>query len=127
VGNHSWDHSHLADLTPQEIRTQLADTQAALVAAGAPPPTLLRPPFGSTGPAVRAEAEALRLREVRWSVDTNDWRGRAPEDIEAAVLDKLAPGAVILLHDHSRESGNTVRALPGIIGAAGAASAAVMR
>ncbi|SCE85696.1 Polysaccharide deacetylase [Micromonospora purpureochromogenes] len=115
VENHSWDHPHLADLSAAEVRTQLADTQAAVVAAGAPAPTLVRPPFGNSGPVVHAQAEALRLREVRWSIDTNDWRGRAPADIRDAVLAGVRPGSVILLHDGSRESGNTVRALPGII------------
>ena len=115
VENHSWDHPHLADLDAAGVRSQLVLTQAAVVAAGAPAPTLLRAPFGSTGPQVHAQAGALRLREVRWTIDTNDWRGRTPEDIEAAVLSRLEPDAVILLHDGSRESGNTVRALPGII------------
>ncbi|MGC3864098.1 polysaccharide deacetylase family protein [Micromonospora chersina] len=115
IGNHSWDHPHLADLSAEAVRAQLIDTQAAVTAAGVPAPTLLRPPFGSTGPVVHEQAAALRLREVRWSIDTNDWRGRAAADIEAAVLARLRAGAVILLHDGSRESGNTVRALPGII------------
>ncbi|WP_131742694.1 polysaccharide deacetylase family protein [Actinomadura roseirufa] len=115
VENHSWDHPHMADLEPAAIRRQLADTSAAIAAAGAPRPTLFRPPFGNTGPAVNAEARALGMRVVRWSVDTNDWRGRAPADITATVLGKAAPGAVVLMHDGVAASASTIRALPGII------------
>jgi peptidoglycan/xylan/chitin deacetylase (PgdA/CDA1 family) len=115
VENHSWDHPHLVDLSLGQIQAEIAETQRAIVAAGAPAPTMLRPPFGSTDATVDGEATAQHLRVVRWTLDTNDWRGRAPADITAAILNNLAPGVVILLHDGTRESINTARALPDII------------
>ena len=39
VENHTWDHPHMADLTPKQIYNQLAGTQRAIMAAGAPRPT----------------------------------------------------------------------------------------
>ncbi|GAA2524515.1 polysaccharide deacetylase family protein [Pilimelia columellifera] len=115
VGNHSWDHPHLADLTAAEIRSQLAETQSAITSVGVPAPALLRPPFGSSGPVVGSVARSLGLRVSDWTYDSEDWRGRQPQDIAAAVVQHARPGMVILLHDGAADATNTVRALPGII------------
>jgi peptidoglycan/xylan/chitin deacetylase (PgdA/CDA1 family) len=115
VENHSWSHPHMADLTAAEIDQQLTSTQRAIIAAGAPPPTLFRPPFGNTNGLVDIAAHRMGLRVVRWSIDTNDWRGRASNDIAASVLDQVVPGAVVLMHDGVTNSAATVQALPVII------------
>ncbi|WP_329243836.1 polysaccharide deacetylase family protein [Actinoallomurus sp. NBC_01490] len=115
VENHSWDHPHMADLDPAQIRWQLAATQHAVTAAGAPAPGLFRPPFGNTSAQVDTTAKALGMRVIRWSIDTNDWRGRAPGDIAASVIDQAVAGSVVLMHDGVRQSAATVQALPTII------------
>jgi peptidoglycan/xylan/chitin deacetylase (PgdA/CDA1 family) len=115
VENHSWDHPHMADLDLAQIHRELADTQQAIIRAGVPPPTLFRPPFGNSNALVDGQAQKLGLRVVRWSIDTNDWRGRAPGDIAASVLDEVVPGAVVLMHDGVANSVSTVQALPTII------------
>jgi peptidoglycan/xylan/chitin deacetylase (PgdA/CDA1 family) len=115
VENHSWNHPHLADLDQAQIDWQLAATQRAITAAGAPAPTLLRPPFGNTSATVDGEAKLLGLRVIRWSIDTDDWRGREPGDIAASVLDQVVPGSVVLMHDGVRQSAATVQALPTVI------------
>jgi peptidoglycan/xylan/chitin deacetylase (PgdA/CDA1 family) len=115
VENHSWSHPHLSDLSAAEIDHQLSATQQAIVAAGAPPPSMLRPPFGDADAEVDAAAARANLKVVRWSMDTNDWRGRTAQDITAAVLDHLSPGQVVLMHDGVQESRNTLAALPSII------------
>ncbi|WP_051300211.1 polysaccharide deacetylase family protein [Actinomadura rifamycini] len=115
VENHSWDHPHLTDLTPAQVRRQLADTSAAVEDAGAPRPTLFRPPFGAGDAMVEAQARALGMRTVRWTIDTHDWRGRTPEEIAATVLTRAEPGAVVLMHDGVARSAATVRALPTVV------------
>lgn len=115
VENHSWDHPHMADLDPAQIRWQLASPQHAITAAGAPAPELFQPPFGNTSAQVDTTAEALGMRVIRWSIDTNDWRGRAPGDIAASVIDQVVPGSVVLMHDGVRQSAATIQALPTII------------
>lgn len=115
IENHSWNHPHLSDLTVDQIHQQIDATQQAIEAAGAPAPTMLRPPFGDTSPTVDAQATRSHLAIVRWSLDTNDWRGRAPADITRAILDQLAPNQVVLMHDGVQQSRNTLAALPGVI------------
>jgi peptidoglycan/xylan/chitin deacetylase (PgdA/CDA1 family) len=115
VENHSWSHPHLADLDQAQIDRELASTQRAITAAGAPAPTLFRPPFGNTSATVDGEGKLLGLRVIRWSIDTDDWRGREPGDIAASVLDQAVPGSVVLMHDGVRQSAATVQALPTVI------------
>ncbi|MBE1530935.1 polysaccharide deacetylase family protein [Actinomadura algeriensis] len=115
VENHSWNHPHLTDLPSARVREQLARTSAAIEDAGAPRPTLFRPPFGSTDATVEAQARALGMRVVRWTIDTHDWRGRHPDEIAATVLTRAEPGAVVLMHDGVARSAATVRSLPTII------------
>ena len=53
IGNHTWNHRSLTGkgtgtrpLTQAQVRAELAQTDAAIVAAGAPQPSLWRPPYG---------------------------------------------------------------------------------
>jgi peptidoglycan-N-acetylglucosamine deacetylase len=115
VENHSWDHPHLADLTPAEIDAQISRTQQALSTAGAPAPTMLRAPFNNLDDQVREAAKRHGLKLAQWGIDTNDWRGRQAEDIVRTVVSQIRPGAVVLLHDGIQDPSNTVKALPAII------------
>ncbi|GAA3345433.1 hypothetical protein GCM10020358_52490 [Amorphoplanes nipponensis] len=115
VENHTWDHPHLGDLTPAEIDAQIARTQQALRTAGAPTPTMLRAPFNDQDDEVREAAARHGLKLAQWDIDTNDWRGRRSADITDAVLARLHPGAVVLLHDGIQDPANTLNALPAII------------
>jgi peptidoglycan-N-acetylglucosamine deacetylase len=115
VENHTWDHPHLARLPAGEALWEMSRTTSAIEAAGAPAPRYVRPPYGDTNPLVAAAAARLRLKIVKWTIDTDDWRGRSSREIVATVLDHLRPGAVVLAHDGLRETPNTVAALPSII------------
>jgi peptidoglycan-N-acetylglucosamine deacetylase len=115
VENHSWSHPHLPQLTPTQVTTELSSATAAIMAAGAPPPVFVRAPFGEVNPAIQQIVSDQHLKVIRWTIDTNDWRGASPHDIARAVLDRPAPDAVVLMHDGLRETPNTLQALPEII------------
>ena len=44
-------------------------------------------------------AKQLGLITVQWTVAGFDWKQRSPEQIAGAVLRKVKPGSIILLHD----------------------------
>lgn len=115
VENHSWSHAHLEQLTEAEAREELSSTTASIMAAGAPAPVFVRAPYGGTNPTVLQQIAELRLKVIRWTIDTKDWRGANPTEITTAVLEHLAPDAVVLMHDGLRHTPNTLEALPGII------------
>jgi peptidoglycan/xylan/chitin deacetylase (PgdA/CDA1 family) len=113
VGNHSWSHPHLEGLGRRAVYGELARTQAAIVRAGVPRPSLFRPPYEVGTPASRRVTGALGLLDVRWSVDSGDAEpGATSASIAAQVKDGLRPGAIVLMHDiHAA----TAAALPTIL------------
>lgn len=96
VENHTWSHPDLATLPGPEIEQQISSTDAAIVAAGLPEPTLARAPFGSAGGAVPG---SVRHPLIYWSVDSFDWQSLDPAVFVPRVLDRIAPGGIVLMHD----------------------------
>lgn len=94
------------------MQQQLSSTQAAIKAAGVSRPTVFRPPYGATNATVNAQAKALGLRTILWSVDSYDSRGYSTAAISHTVLKLVQPGAIILMHDVIPA---TARALPRIL------------
>ncbi|MGW1071935.1 polysaccharide deacetylase family protein [Streptomyces sp. NPDC002537] len=111
VGNHTWSHPHLTQLSEQDARTEIRNGV---------PSTLLRPPYGDFGPRETRLAADLGYRICTWTIDTLDWDGpggssRSVPQIRAAVRDAPAAdkrGGVILGHLFTRFP----EAVPGIIG-----------
>jgi peptidoglycan-N-acetylglucosamine deacetylase len=112
VGNHSWSHPDLSRYSSAGVHQQLADTQRAIEHAGAPRPTVFRPPYGARNATVDAQARALGLKEILWSIDSYDSRGYSSTAIAHTVLKLVQPGAIVLMHDVIP---NTVTALPRIL------------
>ncbi len=110
IGVHSTTHGvrplFLRRLTAEEITSARAAVWAALTRAGIvdlPPLTLYRPPFGFLTEAEAAAAADASFDIVEWTISVRDWEARRrPEDITAAILARVRPGDVIVLHDGDR-------------------------
>jgi len=109
IGVHGYYHSvrrlFWSDLTADDLeRTRAAISRALLRAdAPAPPVTFFRPPFGFLlSPSARA-AQDSGFTIVEWSIGVEDWRaGRTPGEVTDAILARVHPGDIILLHDGDR-------------------------
>jgi peptidoglycan/xylan/chitin deacetylase (PgdA/CDA1 family) len=108
VGNHSWSHPHFTALTPDQMRAQVNDTQAAVVRAGVPAPTLLRPPYGDVNSTVEA---TIPMTVALWNVDPEDWNHKKPEDIPPLVENHVRAGRVVVLHDMHRPTADSLDTL----------------
>lgn len=114
VGNHTFDHAMLPGLSDEAVGAELDSTSQAIVAEGAPAPTLARPPYGSLSPAVTQAFGSRGMAGVLWDVDTEDWKNRdAGVTTERAIAGAHA-GAIILMHDIHP---STVDAVPGLVDA----------
>ena len=115
IGNHTWSHAYLPELTRDEVRRQVDATGAALATAAGEAPALVRPPYGArTGDALDWLAEA-GLTTVLWDVDAADWSSPGVDRITAGTLAQARPGAIVLLHDGGGDRSQTVAALPAVI------------
>jgi peptidoglycan/xylan/chitin deacetylase (PgdA/CDA1 family) len=124
VGNHTFDHPHLTQLSDVRIRTEIAAAEAAIrQAAGRDPKPYFRFPYGDQDPRVQAIVESLGYRSVGWTIDTLGWKGRrggqTRDSVIRRVLGALQPSEIVLLHVGSSEDGSTLDAdaLPQILAA----------
>lgn len=102
IGLHGYSHKNMQQLSRREIAQELMDTESLL------PENcrvrFFRPPGGCCSDAVRQVAEARKLSILQWSVDPRDWDSQDASAIEKAVIQHVADGDVILLHDMSDSS-----------------------
>lgn len=116
IGNHTWDHADLTDLSRREIRSELARTRWALRDAGVAPSAYVRPPYGAADDRVRAILARMGVQAAYWTVDSEDWTGLAPRQIRrrtvALVEDRGRRGSVVLHHDGVDNSSATLAGLP---------------
>jgi peptidoglycan/xylan/chitin deacetylase (PgdA/CDA1 family) len=100
LGNHTYQHSNLTNcFGPQRLREELQLTQAAIAAATGTAPIYFRPPIGLSNPFTFYIARKLGLQVLGWTIRSLDTRITDPERIVQRVTERLAPGAIILLHD----------------------------
>jgi peptidoglycan/xylan/chitin deacetylase (PgdA/CDA1 family) len=103
LGNHTWDHPHLIVQSRAAMRAELLRTDAAIVRATGVHTHLMRPPFGLRDFAVIAEAHRLGYRVVMWSVPLpKDWEQPGDTTIARRVVDNVADGSIVVLHDGNR-------------------------
>jgi peptidoglycan/xylan/chitin deacetylase (PgdA/CDA1 family) len=133
VANHTYGHTDLVKGNgsasgggawgPDQIKAELARGNDALVQAGAPRPTLYRPPYGSVNPQVDGIANQLGLRLVMsWGnsdakniIDTKDTESVGSERIADAVARRVRSGSIIVMHDGEDQSTlDTIGAFQGI-------------
>ena len=123
VGNHTYSHPLLYLKHRSAIEAELDRTQDAVGRIIGKLPRLFRPPYGVRWFGLFPALRERHLTDVQWSDTGYDWITRySPAEIARRALARLAPGAVILLHDgrEPRSPGQvdasaTVAALPAII------------
>jgi len=96
---HSYIHKDQLKLEPEAIQENLEQGKAALEKLSGTEIKFFRPPHGFKDWAVMENAARARLEVVNWSVIPRDWTNPGAEVIEQRVLEKIAPGAIVLLHD----------------------------
>ncbi len=96
VGNHSWDHPCWTAIPGKVRREQIRRCAELLGRHGT---RLFRPPFGRQTAGGRWDAALLGYRIVGWNIDSGDWWDPDAEHLERRLLRRIAPGAIVLLHD----------------------------
>ena len=96
VANHSWSHPNFTKLSPDQIKQEVEQTQAALEQITGQRPLMVRPPYGAVNQTVM---NAMNLPAIYWSVDSLDWKSRDPKAILNVIQANTHPGSIVLLHD----------------------------
>ena len=117
VANHSETHptAFFWCAPPSVVEREIRGCNAAIVAAGGPRPTLFRAPVGIKSPALHPVLGRLGMRLCAWSIRAYDGvAGFDPAAVEARVLARLRPGAILCMHQGIRSPDGSPRSPVGI-------------
>ncbi|MDH5178486.1 MAG: polysaccharide deacetylase family protein [Gammaproteobacteria bacterium] len=135
IGNHSWNHPVLFDVTEQEFRNQVLWTQVqyetlreelktTLPKCGLPAseidnipnvPVMFRFPYGVCQQDMLQQVRDLGLTSIQWNIVTADpWKKQSAEGIADIIRRQIKPGSIIIAHANGRGR-TTGNALPIII------------
>jgi peptidoglycan/xylan/chitin deacetylase (PgdA/CDA1 family) len=120
IGNHTQHHVKLHTLGPARIRDELERAHATIAETTGRSPRTFRAPHGYRNPFVASAVRRLGYTVFGWSFGVWDSDRPPSEEIRRRVRAKLAPGAIVLLHDGdgydpAGDRRPTAEALPGII------------
>lgn len=102
IGLHGYSHKDMGKMTYSQAAKEIKDTLALLPEDCKP--TFLRPPGGSCCELSAQAVKAAGLALLLWSVDPKDWKVLDAPTVEAAVVEQVQSGDVILLHDMTDSS-----------------------
>lgn len=105
IGNHSFSHADLTRLSKADCQRELSDTDAEIRRVTGHEASVVRPPYGYYNKTVMSAAERPL---ILWTVDTNDWRGKAPGEIADYVIQQAKEDSVILMHDQQTQTADAM-------------------
>ncbi len=133
IGNHTYTHPDISEISDQQIRLELNLTERLFAAKLGIEPLYFRPPYSiDQEPDTNDQAApADRIQQMGYTIignkiDTDDWNEhprKSPQEITDNVLAQLAlmkerpgfRGSIILMHDGGGNRSATVAALPLLI------------
>lgn len=112
LGNHTYDHANLAQLSAAGVKDQLLHAAEKI---GPEAGACFRPPYGALNDRARQVASSVDMQPVLWTIDTDDWSPSASVGSISAQLRKAHPGSVVLMHDGGGDRTATAAALDKVI------------
>lgn len=100
IGNHSYDHPNMVDLSHNEIiKNILKGEETIKKIIGVNPRPLFREPFGAWNKKVFGAVGAAGYKySIYWSIDTIDWKLPPTRVIVNRILREAKNGDIVLMH-----------------------------
>lgn len=108
IALHSHTHRELTKLGGDAQSQEIDRSLNALLAVVDYQPNWWRAPYGSVGRTASARARTLGMQHQGWTTDTWDWQNPTPATWKARLLGGARDGAVVLMHDQSVTTRNTL-------------------
>lgn len=108
IGSHTYDHVNLTSLNKIQRNAQINNTKKMITAITGQKRVLLRPPYGAVNDAILKE---VNTPIILWSIDTEDWITRDPENTVKNVMENVKDGSIILMHDSYTETSEATEEL----------------
>jgi peptidoglycan-N-acetylmuramic acid deacetylase len=112
VGNHSWHHPDLTQVSNERLRKELESVRKKTEElTGQKGMMYLRPPRGIFSERTMAVARELGYCHVFWSLAFVDWQTNNQKGWKYAydnIMKQIHPGAVLLLHTVSKDNADAL-------------------
>lgn len=104
IGNHTFTHPHLNQLSKDEIIEELESTSDLIYQLTGKRPELFRPPYGEYNNRVVQTVRNAGYQIVQWSLDSHDWREPGVDYIYNRVKNNISSGDIILMHNNAPDT-----------------------
>ena len=111
IGNHTYTHPHVSGLNSETLQNEVEKCESSIYSLTDLKTKLFRPPEGMIDADVRTVLRSLDYKVILWDIDTRDWANTPPEKISKYVIDNIASGDIILMHDYVAHNSPTPDAL----------------
>jgi len=117
LGNHTYSHLYLKNCSQREYMEDVDKLQTLLETKFGARPKVFRPPGGGYSEDIARMVGERGMNYVLWAwhTDARDWASPSVKSVCDAVLDTVAGGDVVLLHDYVAGKSPTPQALKIII------------
>ncbi len=104
LANHTYHHVRLHNLPKAAVRNELARANQMISAISGKPVRWFRPPGGRYSGSVLKIARQLGMTTAFWTNDPGDFNNLGAAVLENRLLNRLRPGAIVLLHDNAQQT-----------------------
>jgi peptidoglycan/xylan/chitin deacetylase (PgdA/CDA1 family) len=111
VGSHTYNHPSLVGLNIAAVMKEIREGQKSINRVTGKKPYLFRPPYGDFDLTSLVTTRLMGLLPVLWTTSGEDWQSISSDDIVKRILVKVQPGSIILLHDKSSRTVETIHEL----------------
>lgn len=110
-GNHSNTHPHVNNLSLEKNVEEINKCSEKIEKITGNKPMLYRGPYGEYNDVVITAAESVQNYTIQWSLDTLDYSGLTGEQMWNRLQGKLTSGSIILSHNGTKHTAESLEML----------------
>ncbi len=108
IGNHSNTHPHVNNLSMEENIKQIQECSNKIKNITGSGSILYRAPYGEYNNNVIKSAKQASHITIQWNLDTLDYNGLTAEQMWARLNGKLSNGSIILMHNGTKHTADSL-------------------
>ena len=109
LANHSYSHPHVSNLNYDKNVEQIKKCSELIKSITGKESTLYRGPYGEYNDTVLQAAKDTNHTAIQWSIDTLDYNSLTGEQMWERIEPKLENGSIILMHNGTENTANSLQ------------------
>lgn len=108
IGSHSNTHPHVNNLSKEKNIEELRKCNEKIEKITGSKANLYRTPYGEYNNTVLQTAKEEGYKTIQWNIDTLDYNGLTGEEIWSRINNKLEKGSIILSHNGTAHTADSL-------------------